>query len=134
MYTDGGSRGNPGPAAIGVVIYLDESKKEISQYIGTATNNIAEYTALITGLNTCRELKVSKIECFLDSELVVKQLNGIYKVKDEKMMTLFLEVQLLIKDFEEVTFTHVLRAKNKLADTLVNKALDNERFNQKKHS
>ena len=124
-FTDGGSRGNPGPAAIGGIIYINDEVIEFSEYIGKATNNIAEYSALIKALNVCRENNVSKVECFLDSELVVKQLTKIYKVKDEKMITLFLEVQMLIKDFDSVSFIHVLRAKNKIADTLVNKALDN---------
>jgi ribonuclease HI len=126
MFTDGGSRGNPGPAAIGIVIYKDndEKVKEHGECIGNSTNNIAEYTALIRGLNLCKELGFTDVHCFLDSELVVKQLNKVYKVKDEKMKILSDVVAGLITEFKTVKFEHVLRAKNKLADQLVNKALD----------
>ena len=126
MFTDGGSRGNPGPAAVGGVIYntKDEKLKEFSQSIGNSTNNIAEYTALITGLRLCKDMGFKQVDCYLDSELVVKQLNKLYKVKDEKMKILFDVIKELTAEFEKVSFTHVLRAKNKLADLLVNKALD----------
>ena len=109
--TDGGSRGNPGPAAVGVV-FSTEDGEVIANYkecIGEATNNIAEY----------------KIECRLDSELVVKQLTGHYKVKDPKMKELNAEVQKLIF-FKPIKFVHVRREYNKLADALVNEALDAE--------
>jgi ribonuclease HI len=126
LFTDGGSRGNPGPAAIGGVIYdlNGEKLKEFSEYIGESTNNIAEYSALIKGLRLCLEMGFKNVSCNLDSELVVKQLNKIYKVKDEKMKILYDVVVETKAEFESVSFTHVLRAKNKLADTLVNKALD----------
>lgn len=130
LFTDGGSRGNPGPAAIGGVIYNlnDEKLKEFSEYIGESTNNIAEYSALIKGLRLCLEMGFKNVSCNLDSELVVKQLNKVYKVKDEKMKILYDVVIETTAEFESVSFTHVLRAKNKLADTLVNKALDNQKF------
>lgn len=130
MYTDGGSRGNPGPAAIGGVIYdLNENKlKEFSEYLGVSTNNMAEYQALIAGLKYCKELGAKEIVCHLDSELVVKQLNKMYKVKDEKMKILYEIALELTREFDSVSFTHVLREKNKMADKLVNRALDNERF------
>lgn len=123
--TDGGSRGNPGPAGIGAV-FADESGEVIAkykEYIGEATNNIAEYKALILALEKSKDFEVDEIECRLDSELVVKQLNGEYKVKDEKMKKLFTRVQKLIF-FKPVKFVHVRREKNKLADALVNEALD----------
>ena len=130
LFTDGGSRGNPGPAAIGGVIYNlnDEKLKEFSEYIGESTNNIAEYSALIKGLRLCLEMGFKNVSCNLDSELVVKQLNKVYKVKDEKMKILYDVVTETTAEFESVSFTHVLRAKNKLADTLVNKALDNQKL------
>lgn len=130
LFTDGGSRGNPGPAAIGGVIYNlnDEKLKEFSEYIGESTNNIAEYSALIKGLRLCLEMGFKNVSCNLDSELVVKQLNKVYKVKDEKMKILYDVVIETTAEFESVSFTHVLRAKNKLADTLVNKALDNQKL------
>lgn len=127
--TDGGARGNPGPAGIGVV-FSDESGKVIakfSEYIGEATNNIAEYKALILGLTKAKDFDLGEIECRLDSELVVKQLNGQYKVKDTKMKGLFEEVQKLIF-FKPVKFVHVRREQNKLADSLVNEALDKAGF------
>lgn len=127
LYTDGGSRGNPGPAAIGGVI--NEGKEEIahfSEYIGEKTNNQAEYAALIIGLKYAKKHKIEKLVCRLDSQLIVKQLNGEYRVKHEMMKPLFVEVQKLLKNFTQVSFEHVKREKNKRADALVNKALDKE--------
>jgi len=126
IYSDGGARGNPGPAAIGVYIEDERGKvvKQISRYIGKTTNNQAEYQAILAGLNFVRDLKVKEVECFLDSELVVKQLLGEYKVKDPDLAELFLKVWNLQHEFKKVTFTHIPREKNKLADALVNKALN----------
>lgn len=129
-YTDGGSRNNPGPAACGIVI-LDEQEIVIhtaSKFLGTATNNQAEYGALIEALKTAKRLEGTEIACHLDSELVVKQLNREYKVKDEKMRGLFAQVMQLISGFDKVTFIHVRREKNKLADKLVNEELDRQGF------
>lgn len=123
--TDGGSRGNPGPAGIGVV-FSDEDGKIIAkfmEYIGEATNNIAEYRALILALEKAKDFEADEIECRLDSELVVKHLKGEYKVKDEKMKALYDEVQGLIF-FKPVKFVHVRRELNKEADALVNTVLD----------
>lgn len=123
--TDGGSRGNPGPAGLGVV-FSDKNEKVIAKYkkyIGEATNNIAEYKALILALEKAKDFEADEIECRLDSELIVKQLNGQYKVKDEKMKKLYEKVQKLIF-FKPVKFVHVRREHNKLADSLVNEALD----------
>lgn len=125
LYTDGGSRGNPGPAGIGAVI-LDEHKKvlkEVSEFIGNGTNNQAEYTALIRGLEEALKLNPTKINCFLDSELVVKQLNKEYKVKNPEIKELYGKVLDLVI-FREISFSHVRREQNKEADKLVNEALD----------
>lgn len=125
VFTDGGSRGNPGNAAIGFVVYKnDEEVYKFNKFLGVCTNNIAEYTALVYALTYLNKLGVKEVACFLDSELVVKQLNGLYKVKDEKMKMYNDRVQLLKKEFTAISFNHVLREKNKLADKLVNQALD----------
>lgn len=125
MYTDGGSRSNPGQAAIGIVIYdkNDKKIKEISKAIGITTNNVAEYTALYVGLLTLKELKCKEADLYLDSELIVRQLNGQYKVKDSKMLDMYLKVK---KELDTIKWTvnHVKRSLNKEADALVNKALD----------
>ena len=125
MYTDGGSRGNPGKAAIGIVIYdkTDNVITRISKAIGVASNNVAEYTALYVGVLKLKDLNCKTVDMFLDSELIVRQLNGQYKVKDSKMRSLYTKV---IKSLDgiEWTVTHVKRHLNKEADALVNKALD----------
>lgn len=123
--TDGGSRNNPGPAGIGVV-FSDEQGATIAtykEYIGNATNNVAEYKALILALTKAQDFEASEIECRLDSELVVKQLNGIYKVKEPTMR----ELNACVKElafFKPIKFVHVRREFNKLADKLVNQAID----------
>jgi ribonuclease HI len=132
MYTDGGSRGNPGPAAIGGVMEIGSRKIDFSEYIGKATNNEAEYQALIFGLKKLKQFlgktkaKNSSVSCFLDSELVVKQLNHQYKLKDLRIQKFFIEIWNLSLDFGEVSFTHVRRGMNRKADALVNEALDKE--------
>lgn len=126
IYTDGGARGNPGPAGIGCVI-LDEQGNavaEISKCIGEATNNQAEYQALIAGLTKAKELGAREIDFFLDSELVVKQLNREYRVKDKELALLFVQAYNLTLGFKKVIFKHIRREKNELADRLVNLALD----------
>ncbi len=126
LFTDGGSRGNPGAAACAYVIF-DANNKLIafdSRFLGTYTNNYAEYHGLIFGLKTASKKGISALECYLDSELVVKQLNGEYKVKDETIKLLFNEIQSLNKDFDSITFTHIRRELNKHADKLVNIVLD----------
>jgi ribonuclease HI len=129
IHTDGGSRGNPGPAGIGVIIETQSGEivLEISKYIGDTTNNIAEYSALVAALEKCTDKNNAselELEFFLDSELVVRQLNGIYKVKDSNMRDLYTKVKELEKKFAKTTYTHVLRENNKKADKLVNEALD----------
>ena len=130
IFTDGGARGNPGPAGIGVVVYSGKIIKEISKYIGEATNNQAEYAALIEALNYIIEnidTEGKEIEFMLDSELVVQQLNGKYKVKNEGLKPLYDDVQTLLLDLnQKPTFTHVRREKNQEADKLVNFALDKQ--------
>ncbi|MFW9873580.1 MAG: ribonuclease HI family protein [Candidatus Thorarchaeota archaeon] len=126
LYSDGGARGNPGPAGAGGVIFDERKKKvaEISEYLGILTNNQAEYQALILGLKRAKDLGIKNLACFLDSELVTKQINGLYKVKDQKIKDLFPLVLKLKSSFKEISFSHVKRAKNKEADALVNKALN----------
>lgn len=125
MYSDGGARGNPGPAAIGVVISQDNKVvATISRCIGETTNNQAEYQAIIAGLEKAIELKAETVECFLDSELVVKQLRHEYKVKNKDLATLFVKAHNLSLQFKKISFNHVPREENKAADKLVNEALD----------
>ena len=132
IYTDGGARGNPGPAAIGVVIQ-DEKRgtiKKYSEFLGRRTNNEAEYEAVIFALKRAKQLfgkdstKKMNIELYTDSELVTKQLNGEYKIEDEKLCPLFLKIWNLKIDFGSISFQSVPRNKNKEADQLVNQALD----------
>ncbi len=126
IFTDGGSRGNPGPAGIGAVILDEEGNAvaEISQCIGETTNNQAEYKALLAGLTKAKELGAKEAEVFLDSELVVKQLNREYRVKDKDLAPLFVLVYNLTLGFKKIVFKHIRREKNELADKLVNLALD----------
>lgn len=128
MFTDGGSRGNPGPAAIGV--YIETLDKKYAETIGTKTNNEAEYAALIFGLKKIKQLagkakaKTVEVECFLDSELVVNQMNHKYKLSDKRIQEFFLEIWNLMLDYKKVGFHHIPREKNKVADALLNQALD----------
>jgi ribonuclease HI len=126
LFTDGGSRGNPGPAAIAAVIKSHQGKllKEIGKYIGVSTNNDAEYKALIEGLTGAITFKPSQVDCYLDSELVVKQLTNQYKVKNENIKTLWAKVKELEFKIGNVSYHHIRREKNKEADALVNKVLD----------
>ena len=126
LYADGGSRGNPGPAGIGVVI-LDTKKKKIKEvfkYIGETTNNNAEYNALICGLEEVRSLGGQEVIVNLDSELVVKQINGEYRVKNADIKPLFEKVIDALKNFKSFEIRHIDRSKNKEADKLVNKAIN----------
>ena len=125
LHTDGGARGNPGPSGIGGVLKI-EGKEELtfSEYIGEATNNLAEYKALVKGIELALNETVTELVCYLDSELVVKQLKGQYRVKNAGLKPIFEYVKEMKKKFKSVSFNHVLRAKNKAADKLVNEAID----------
>lgn len=126
IYVDGGSRGNPGPAAIGVII----NEKEYTEFIGEATNNVAEYKAIIFALKKIKhllgkdKLKKTEIVIYSDSDLVVNQLNGNYKILEKDLMPLFIEVWNLKFDFPHLRFVHIDREQNKRADRLVNQCLD----------
>ena len=134
IHTDGGARGNPGPAAIGFVIANRERKvvKEYGEYIGKTTNNDAEYQAIISALKKLKSLigktkaKQTTIKVFMDSELVVKQITGLYKVENENIQKLFLQLWNVKIDFKKVEFEAIKREQNKDADRLVNEALDAE--------
>jgi ribonuclease HI len=137
IYTDGGARGNPGPAAIGVVIQKEgQTLKKYSDFIGRATNNQAEYEAVIFALKKVKLLfgkkkaKAMEIEVCLDSELIARQLNHQYKIKEKDLQPLFLKVWNLILDFGQVSFKYIPRQQNKEADRLVNQALDNQEKTQ----
>src|SRR3989344_5725055 len=121
IYSDGGARGNPGPAAIGFVIYDSSGKaiKKFKHFLGITTNNQAEYKALIAALEAAAKLGALIAVCHLDSELVVKQLQGKYKVREEGLKPLAADALRLTAKFSQVQFVHVLREKNKLADQLV---------------
>ena len=121
IFTDGGARGNPGPAGIGVHIKEGGDYKE---YIGEATNNQAEYKAVVLALNKAKELGGEELDFYLDSKLVVEQLNGNYKVKDSELAKIFIQIFNLKQTFKKVTFSHVPREQNKEADKLVNEAID----------
>jgi len=126
LYTDGGSRGNPGPSAAAFVICnLDDSVVEKSGiYLGTSTNNKAEYQALRIGLEKAKEIGIEDLSVFMDSQLVVNQVNGIYKVKNPDLAPVHQEVLALSKLFQKIKFTYVPREMNKLADKEVNRILD----------
>lgn len=125
LHTDGGARGNPGPAAIGFVLKIADTETILgSEYIGEATNNQAEYVALKKGLTEARERAVTDITCYLDSELIVRQMLGEYRVKHALLRSLYDDVQSLARQFSRISFHHIVREKNDKADALVNKALD----------
>ena len=134
IYTDGGSRGNPGPAALGVV-FMDASGKVIKEYgkaLGRRTNNEAEYEAVLFGLQKARALfgreKISgmQVEVRMDSELVSRQLAGEYKVEEERIWPIFMKIWNTRMDFPNIAFRHVPREENRRADAMVNHALDHE--------
>lgn len=126
IHTDGGARGNPGSAGIGVVITDEKGlvKKEIGEHIGNATNNQAEYCALIRGLEAAHKLGANEVVVVMDSELIIKQIKGEYRVRDKELQTLFVRAWNLLQKFSSYSMRHVMRSKNKEADALVNKALD----------
>jgi ribonuclease HI len=126
LFTDGGARGNPGPAAYGFVLEAEDGTVLAAegQAIGSTTNNVAEYSGLIAGLRKAVELQVPDVEVVSDSELMVKQMKGEYKVKNDALRALSVEAASLARQLGTVEYRHVKRAQNELADQLVNEALD----------
>ncbi|HZU20106.1 MAG TPA: reverse transcriptase-like protein [Gaiellaceae bacterium] len=126
LFTDGGARGNPGPAAYGFVLEAEDGTvlAAAAEPIGTATNNVAEYRGLIAGLRQALELGVTELDVVSDSELMVKQMRGEYRVKNEALRKLADEAGRLARQLGVVDYRHVKRAHNELADRLVNEALD----------
>jgi len=126
IYTDGGARGNPGPAGCGVVMF-DEQDNQVStykKYLGMTTNNVAEYNGVVLAMQEAKKLGAEELEFYLDSELVVKQLNREYKVKNSELAKLFVKIYNLQQLFKKVSYQHVPREMNKLADKLANQAMD----------
>ena len=126
LWTDGGARGNPGPAAFAYVLEADDGTvlDARGEAIGVATNNVAEYSALVAGLARAVETGVRELEVLSDSELMVKQMRGEYRVKNRDLQSLFLEASRAAREIGQVTYVHVRREHNELADRLVNEALD----------
>lgn len=125
VYTDGGSRGNPGKAACAFVVYKDgKVLHQESHFLGITTNNQSEYQGLLKSLIYLSENNILEANFFSDSELMVKQINKLYKVKDSEILKIFNEVNLIKNKFKRFHITHVRRKSNKLADSLVNKCLD----------
>jgi ribonuclease HI len=126
LFTDGGARGNPGPAAYAYVLEAEDGTVLAAhgETIGVATNNVADYRGLVEGLRKALELHVRELEVVSDSELMVKQMLGDYRVKNEALRGLFLQASRLAGEVGRVSYTHVRRAHNELADRLVNEALD----------
>lgn len=126
VHTDGASRGNPGPAAIGAVFSIKDGEPvaELSEAIGKATNNVAEYRAAVAALEHCERWRVKRVHLKMDSELIVRQLNGAYRVKSPDLRPLYQQVVFLAKNFTEFRVSHVKRAGNAHADALANRALD----------
>jgi ribonuclease HI len=126
LNTDGGARGNPGPAGIGVVLKDEDGivVDEIAQPLGPTTNNVAEYEALIAGLKLALDHGVTELEIYVDSELVVSQLEGRWKIKNERLRGLAVTARALLGRFEVATIKHVRRSQNTHADRLANRAMD----------
>ena len=127
LSTDGGARGNPGPAAYGYVLESEEDGTILAAHgerIGVATNNVAEYRALVAGLEKALELGVEEVRVVSDSELLVKQMNGEYRIKNEALKGLAAEAERLARRLRDVSYEAVRREHNELADSLVNEALD----------
>jgi len=125
IYTDGGARDNPGPAGAGVVIKSNgQITKTIAKYLGVATNNQAEYQALIFGLEAAKKLGATEADCYSDSQLLVEQVNHRWKIKNHGLGPLFIKVWNLSQGFKKINFYYIPREKNQEADALVNKAID----------
>lgn len=128
LYTDGGSRGNPGPSATGFVV-LDSRDKILnkgSKYLGIKTNNQAEYTALVDGLKKCQDIGIEDLEVYMDSLLIINQMKGSYKVKNADLIPLYQSAIQLSHNFKSISYTHVRRELNSIADSLVNECLDSQ--------
>ncbi len=126
LFGDGGSRGNPGPSGCGGVIY-DENKKILKTYkkfLGVQTNNYSEYTSLILGLEEAEKLNITHLDVFMDSKLAIEQMNGNWKVKHPQIKILWQQAKVLSENFQEITFAHVRRKKNTVADKMANEAMD----------
>lgn len=128
LYIDGAARGNPGPAGIGAVILDkdDNVQVEIHEYIGETTNNVAEYQALIRGLREAEHLAPAGIEIYSDSQLLVRQMTGVYQVRHPNLIPLHREAEKLLQHFSNFTIKHIPRQKNKRADKLANKGIDDK--------
>jgi len=126
IYVDGASRGNPGPAGVGIVIYDHKGKviKEIKKYIGKTTNNVAEYIALISALKEAKRFGACFLTIYLDSELLVNQINGSYRTKNKNLLRLLQEVRKLGGCFKEIRYQYIPRENNKYADKLANMAIN----------
>jgi ribonuclease HI len=126
LFADGGSRGNPGPAASGAVLYAEDGSvlAEVGEFLGTATNNVAEWRALLAGLVRARELGVDDIAVRMDSELVVRQVTGVYRVKHADLIPLHAKAKQLLREFKTTDVRHVPRKENAAADAVVNQYLD----------
>ncbi len=126
LFTDGGSRGNPGPAAYAFVLEAEDGTvlDARGETIGVATNNVAEYSALVAGLERAVEAGIAELEVISDSELLVKQMRGEYRVKNRALQDLFMDASRAARQLDRVTYTAVRREHNELADSLVNEALD----------
>lgn len=126
IFSDGGSRGNPGPAACAIVVYDPTKKKiiEAQKFLGPTTNNQAEYAGVILGLEEALKFQAEEIDFYLDSLLVVNQLKLVYKVKEPLLQPVFLKAWNLSSKFKKITWNHVSREKNQVADSLVNQCLD----------
>ncbi|MDD5110777.1 MAG: ribonuclease HI family protein [Patescibacteria group bacterium] len=124
IYTDGGARGNPGPAGIGAVIKVGDKAHHFKQFIGHATNNQAEYRAVLLAFEEAKKMGLQELNFVLDSELVVRQLRREYRVKDQDLAKLFVKIWNLSQGFKKITYRHVPREQNREADRLVNEAID----------
>ena len=126
LFADGGSRGNPGPAASGAVLYAEDGSTlaEVGEFLGVATNNVAEWNALVIGLRRARELGVDAIDVRMDSELVVRQVTGVYRVKHADLIPLATKARVLLREFRSADIQHVRRKDNAAADAVVNQVLD----------
>ena len=126
VYSDGAARGNPGPAGAGAILVEPSGQvlDRIGKFLGTQTNNFAEYSGLLLGLKRARELGVSEVEVFADSELMIRQLGGRYQVKSASLRPLFDEALKLLNHFERVKLVHVPREMNRAADEMSNRAID----------